>query len=118
MFNMTDSPRKQAAFPQYKYPEAKKRYAEIADYLKLGGKSDDDKVQKLIDAIEKLKGEINIPKSLKEAGVEESDFYAKLDLMSEMAFDDQCTGANPRYPLISEIKEIYINAFKGELKKV
>lgn len=118
MFNSTDAPRKQAAFAQYKYPEAIKRYAEIADYLKLGGKTDNDKVQKLIEAIEKLKADIKIPGSLKEAGVEEADFYAKLDIMSEMAFDDQCTGANPRYPLISEIKELYINAFNGELKNI
>ena len=118
MFNSTDAPRKQAAFAQYKYPEAKKRYAEIADYLKLGGTTDDDKVQKLIEAIEKLKADIKIPDSLKNAGVVLSEFYAKLDLMSEMAFDDQCTGANPRYPLIAEIKQLYINAFNGELKEV
>ncbi len=109
---------KQAAFAQYKYPEAKKRYAEIADYLKLSGTTDDDKVQKLIEAIEKLKADIKIPDSLKNAGVDLSEFYAKLDLMSEMAFDDQCTGANPRYPLIAEIKQLYINAFNGELKEV
>lgn len=118
MYNSTDAPRKQAAFSQYKYPEAKKRYAEIADHLGLGGKTNDEKVKKLIDAIEKLKEDIKIPNSLKEVGIDEKEFYEKLDLMSEMAFDDQCTGANPRYPLISEIKDLYINAFNGELKKV
>lgn len=118
IFNATDAPRKQAAFPQYKYPQAKRRYAEIADYLKVGGKTDEEKVQKLIDAIEKLKEEIHIPRSLKESGIPEEDFYAKLDLMSEMAFDDQCTSANPRYPLIAEIKQMYINAYHGELKEI
>ncbi|QCX34384.1 bifunctional acetaldehyde-CoA/alcohol dehydrogenase [Caloramator sp. E03] len=112
-FNAVDNPRKQTAFPQYKYPNIKWRYAQIADYLKLGGKTDDEKVELLIKAIDELKEKINIPKSIKEAGVSEKKFYASLDEMAEQAFDDQCTVSNPRYPLISEIKEMYINAFEG-----
>lgn len=113
-FNAVDNPRKQAAFPQYKYPNAKWRYARIADYLQLGGNTDEEKVELLINAIDELKEKLNIPKTIKEAGVSEKKFYATLDEMAEQAFDDQCTGANPRYPLISEIKEMYINAFEGK----
>ncbi|MCX7951490.1 MAG: bifunctional acetaldehyde-CoA/alcohol dehydrogenase [Clostridiales bacterium] len=112
-FNAVDNPRKQTAFPQYKYPNAKWRYARIADYLGLGGNTDEEKVELLINAIDELKEKLNIPKTIKEAGVSEKKFYATLDEMAEQAFDDQCTGANPRYPLISEIKEMYINAFEG-----
>lgn len=112
-FNAVDNPRKQAAFPQYKYPNAKWRYARIADYLQLGGNSEEEKVELLIAAIEKLKAEIGIPASLKEAGVSKLKFHASLDEMSEQAFDDQCTGANPRYPMISEIRLMYLNAFAG-----
>jgi acetaldehyde dehydrogenase/alcohol dehydrogenase len=110
-FNAVDDPRKQAAFPQYKYPNAKWRYARIADYLQLGGNTEEEKIELLIKAIEELKEKVNIPKTIKEAGVTKEKFYAALDDMSEQAFDDQCTGANPRYPLISEIKQMYINAF-------
>ncbi len=112
-FNAVDNPRKQAAFPQYKYPNAKWRYARIADYLELGGTTEDEKIERLITAIEGLKAKVGIPKSIKAAGVSETSFYASLDEMSEQAFDDQCTGANPRYPLISELKGLYINAFEG-----
>ncbi|PAB57876.1 bifunctional acetaldehyde-CoA/alcohol dehydrogenase [Anaeromicrobium sediminis] len=111
-FNAVDNPRKQTAFPQYKYPNAKWRYARIADYLQLGGNNDDEKVELLIKAIDKLKVQVGIPKSINEAGVSKHKFYASLDSMSEQAFDDQCTGANPRYPLISEIKQMYMNAFE------
>ncbi|TDX51501.1 acetaldehyde dehydrogenase /alcohol dehydrogenase AdhE [Orenia marismortui] len=113
-YNASDVPVKQTAFPQYKYPLAKTNYAKIADHLGLGGNSEDEKVQLLIEAINELKAEIDIPATIEEAGVSESNFYAELDEMSELAFDDQCTGANPRYPLISEIKGLYINAFNGE----
>ena len=113
-FNAVDNPRKQAAFPQYKYPNAKMRYAKIADYLSLGGKNENEKIDLLIKAINELKDKINIPKTIKDAGVSEGNFYGSLDEMCEEAFDDQCTGANPRYPLISEIKEMYINAYNGE----
>ncbi len=117
-FNAVDNPRKQAAFPQYKYPNAKWRYAKIADYLQLGGKTEEEKVENLIAAIQELKDKVNLPKTIKEAGVSETKFYATLDEMSEQAFDDQCTGANPRYPLISEIKEMYIKVFEGDTKEV
>lgn len=111
-FNAVDNPRKQAAFPQYKYPNAKWRYARIADYLNLGGNTEDEKVELLIKAIEELKASVNLPKSISEAGVSKVKFYETLDEMAEQAFDDQCTGANPRYPLISEIKQMYINTFE------
>ena len=112
-FNAVDNPRKQAAFPQYKYPNAKWRYSVIADYLKLGGNTEEEKVELLIKAIDELKAKVHLPKTIKEAGVSSEDFYATLDEMSVEAFDDQCTGANPRYPLVSEIKQMYINAFEG-----
>jgi acetaldehyde dehydrogenase/alcohol dehydrogenase len=117
-YNAVDNPRKQAAFPQYKYPNAKWRYAKVADYLNLGGNTEDEKVELLIQAVEELKAKVNIPKTIKEAGVSSKKFYETLDEMSEQAFDDQCTGANPRYPLISEIKQMYIKVFEGEEKKV
>lgn len=110
-FNAVDNPRKQAAFPQYKYPNAKWRYAKIADFLNLGGNTEDEKIELLINKIDGLKEEVNIPKTIKETGVTKKDFYATLDEMSEQAFDDQCTVSNPRYPLISEIKQMYINVF-------
>lgn len=113
-FNAVDNPRKQTAFPQYKYPNAQWRYARIADYLNLGGNTDEEKVDLLIEAINKLKTAVNIPSSIKDAGISEIKFFDGIDGMSEEAFDDQCTGANPRYPLISEIKQMYINAFEGK----
>ena len=119
-FNATDAPTKQAAFAQYKYPSAAGRYAKIADYLGLGGNTTEEKVQLLIRAVEELQVKVNMPKTIKEAGVSEDKFYASLDEMVEQAFDDQCTGANPRYPLMSELKEMYINAYdikKEETKK-
>ncbi len=112
-FNAVDDPRKQAAFAQYKYPNAKWRYAEIADYLHLGGNSDDEKIDLLIKAIDELKRKVNMPKTIGEAGVSREKFYETLDQMCESAFDDQCTGTNPRYPLICEIKQMYINAYEG-----
>tara|TARA_R110001583_G_scaffold73562_5_gene204577 strand:+ start:2441 stop:5059 length:2619 start_codon:yes stop_codon:yes gene_type:complete len=116
-FNATDMPTKQAAFSQYDRPKALCRYAAIADHLKLGGKTDQQKVDKLIDKIEELKKIIGIPASIQEAGVNEADFIAKLDLLAEDAFDDQCTGANPRYPLISEIKQVLLDSFYGRAYK-
>jgi acetaldehyde dehydrogenase/alcohol dehydrogenase len=113
-FNAVDNPRKQAAFPQYKYPNAKTRYAKIADYLQLGGNTEDEKIQLLVKAIDELKAAVDIPKTINEAGVSRHNFYKTLDEMCEQAFDDQCTGANPRYPLISEIKQMYINVFEGD----
>jgi len=114
-FNATDTPRKQAIFPHYKYPRAKEKYAQIADELKLGGKNDDEKVQKLIEAISELKKTIDIPNSIKEYGIPEDKFLANLDELSLLAFDDQCTGANPAYPLVSQIKQIYLDAYYGKL---
>jgi len=118
-YNATDCPKKQATFPQYKYPCAIERYAQIADELKLGGSTNEEKTQLLIDAIDKLMKDIELPNSIREFleknGKTEADFYEKLDEMVELAFDDQCTGANPVYPLMSDIKEIYIKAFNGEV---
>ena len=117
-FNAVDAPRKQAAFPQYKYPNAKWRYCVISDYLQLNGTSEDDKIERLINAINDLKEKVSIPKSISDFGVSKEKFYASLDEMCESAFDDQCTGANPRYPLICEIKQMYINAFEGTTGKI
>lgn len=112
-FNSSDAPLKMAGFAQYKYPNAKSRYAKIADFLGLGGKTEDEKVNKLIDKIEKFKAELDIPASIREYGINEKEFLAKLDDLVEDAFDDQCTGANPRYPLMSELKTMYLSAFYG-----
>ena len=112
-FNAVDKPTKQAIFPQYKYPNAKTKYGQVADELNLGGKNDDEKVERLIKAVDDLMTEINLPKSIREFGVKEDEFMNNLDLLVERAFDDQCTGANPRYPLMSEIKQIFLNAYEG-----
>lgn len=110
-FNATDVPTKQAAFAQYKYPNAAYRYAKIADYLGLGGSSIEEKVELLISEIEKLQRKVNMPMTIEEAGVSRDKFYEELDSMVEQAFDDQCTSANPRYPLMKEIEDIYIKSF-------
>ena len=114
-YNATDCPRKQAIFPQYKMPEAKKRYAQIASNLKLSGKTDDDKINSLIDAINNLKQQVEIPMSIKDFGISKKDFEDKLDWLVENAFDDQCTGANPVYPLMEDIRKIYLDAFNGKV---
>ncbi len=114
-YNATDKPTKQAAFPQYKFPCAKARYGQIADELGLGGKNDDEKVQALIDALTQMKKDLGLPLSIKEYGIEEAEFLAKLDEMVELAFDDQCTGANPRYPLFAEMKQLYLDAYYGNI---
>ena len=111
-YNATDAPRKQAAFPQYKYPNAGWRYARISDYLNLGGSSEEEKVELLIKEIDKLKKKIGILEHICDYGVTEEQFNETLDEMVEQAFDDQCTSANPRYPLMSEIKEMYLKAYK------
>ena len=110
-FNATEAPTKQGAFAQYKYPEAVSRYARIADHLGLGGKTEAEKVELLIKAIEDLQRKVGMPMNIKDAGVDEDKFRAQLDEMVEQAFDDQCTGANPRYPLMRELKEMYLNAY-------
>ncbi len=120
-YNATDTPAKQGMLPQYKYPWVKGRYARLADMLHLADDVEGDspearaeKTARLVQAIEKLKSDLGIPASLRDTGIAEADFLAKVDEMSEKAFDDQCTIANPRYPLISELKELYMKAYYGE----
>ena len=113
-FNAVDKPTKMGTFPQYQYPHTLERYAEIASFLGCEGKTDEQKFENLIKMIEELKATVGIKKTIKEYGVEEEKFLATLDEMVEQAFDDQCTGANPRYPLISEIKEMYLAAYYGD----
>ncbi len=113
-FNSAEVPTKMGTFSQYAYPKTMRRYAEVAESLGLGGKTDKEKVDNLIKAIDKLKEKIGIKKTIKEYGVDEKDFLDRLDDMVEQAFDDQCTGANPRYPLMSEIKQMYLNAYYGK----
>ncbi len=113
-YNSAEVPTKMGTFPQYAYPHTKRRYAEVAEFLGLGGKDDDAKVKNLIKAIEELKAAVGIKKTIKDYGVDEKNFLDRLDEMSEQAFDDQCTGANPRYPLISEIKEMYLKCYYGK----
>ena len=112
-FNAKEVPTKMGTFPQYDHPHTLRRYAEIAESLNLGGNNDEEKLENLIRKIDELKEKIGIKKTIKEYGIEEEKFLATLDEMSEMAFDDQCTGSNPRYPLISEIKEMYLKAYYG-----
>lgn len=113
-FNSSDAPIKMGTFPQYAFPNCKRRYAEVAETLGLTGKTDDEKVEKLIAKIDELKETIKLPKTIKDFGVNEEEFLAKLDQMTEDAFDDQCTGANPRYPLMAEIKQMYLTAYYGK----
>ncbi len=113
-FNSSESPAKMGTFSQYDYPRTKRRYAEVAESLGLDGKNDDEKVKNLIAAIDALKAKVGIKGSIKEYGIDEKDFLDRLDDMVEQAFDDQCTGANPRYPLMSEIKQMYLNAYYGK----
>ena len=112
-FNASESPVKMGTFSQYDHPNTLARYAEIADYLGLGGKSDTEKLENLIKAINDLKARVGIKATIKDYGIDENDFLTRLDDMTEQAFDDQCTGANPRYPLMSEIKQMYLNAYYG-----
>ena len=112
-FNANNVPAKMGTFPQYDHPHTLERYAEISDYLGLGGDTNEQKVENLIHAIDELKEKIEIKPSIKDYGIEEEDFLSSLDNMTEQAFDDQCTPANPRYPLISEIKNMYLNAYYG-----
>ncbi len=114
-FNANDCPSKQATFAQYKFPNAKEKYGQIADELKLGGKNDDEKVELLLSAVAELKAKVGIPASIREYGIDEKEFYAKLDELVECAFDDQTTGANPAYPLMDEIRQMYIDAFEGKV---
>ena len=113
-YNAAEAPAKMGSFSQYDHPKALRRYAEIAEYLGIDGADDNEKMEGLIAKIEELKERIGIKKTIAEYGVSEEDFLATLDEMSENAFDDQCTGANPRYPLISELKELYLKAYYGK----
>ena len=113
-FNSAEAPAKMGTFSQYDHPKTLRRYAEIAESLGLGGKNDKEKLENLIKAIDDLKAKIGIKKTIKDYGIDEKDFLDRLDAMTEQAFDDQCTGANPRYPLMSEIKQMYLNAYYGK----
>ena len=113
-FNASETPVKMGTFPQYDHPRTLARYAEVADYLGIKGKNDSEKLENLIAAIDQLKEKVGIKKTIKDYGIDEKDFLERLDDMVEQAFDDQCTGANPRYPLMSEIKQMYLNAYYGK----
>ena len=113
-FNAAEAPAKMGTFSQYDHPHTLARYAEIADYLGLGGKNDTEKLENLIKAINDLKARVGNKETIKDYGIDEKDFLDRLDDMVEQAFDDQCTGANPRYPLMSEIKQMYLNAYYGK----
>ncbi len=113
-FNSAEVPTKMGTFPQYDHPHTLRRYAEVAEALGFGGANDEESLNNLIKAIDELKEKIGIKKTIKDYGVDEKDFLNRLDEMSEQAFDDQCTGANPRYPLISEIKDMYLKAYYGK----
>ncbi len=113
-FNASEAPAKMGTFSQYDHPHTLARYAEIADYLGLGGKNNNEKLENLIKAINDLKAQVGIKDTIKDYGIDEKDFLDRLDDMVEQAFDDQCTGANPRYPLMSELKQMYLNAYYGK----
>ncbi len=117
-FNASETPVKMGTFSQYDHPHTLARYAEIADYLGLGGNTDEEKLENLIKAINDLKATVGIKETIKDYGIDEKVFLDNLDEMVEQAFDDQCTGANPRYPLMSEIKQMYLNAYYGEHKDI
>lgn len=112
-FNAAAVPTKMGTFPQYQYPHTLSRYAMVADSLGIKGKNDKEKLDNLIKAINELKARVGIKATIKEYNIDEKDFLDRLDAMTEQAFDDQCTGANPRYPLMSELKEIYLSAYYG-----
>ena len=113
-FNAAEVPAKMGTFPQYDHPHTLARYAEVAEALGLKGKNDKEKVDNLIKALDELKEKVGIKKTIREYGIDEKNFLDRLDEMTEQAFDDQCTGANPRYPLMSEIKQMYLNAYYGK----
>ncbi|MCM1439448.1 MAG: bifunctional acetaldehyde-CoA/alcohol dehydrogenase [Roseburia sp.] len=113
-FNAAEVPAKMGTFPQYDHPKTLRKYAEVAEFLGIEGKNDKEKLENLITAIDQLKEKVGIKKTIKEYGIDEKDFLGRLDDMVEQAFDDQCTGANPRYPLMSEIKDMYLKAYYGK----
>jgi acetaldehyde dehydrogenase / alcohol dehydrogenase len=112
-FNSAEVPPKMGTFPQYDHPHTLRRYAKVAECLGLGGNTDEEKLENLIRAINELKDKIGIKKTIRDYGVDEQNFLDRLDEMTEQAFDDQCTGSNPRYPLMEEIKEMYLKAYYG-----
>jgi len=112
-FNSEEVPTKMGTFSQYDHPHTLRRYAQISESLNLGGRTDEEKLDRLIEKIDELKEKIGIKKTIKDYGISEKDFLDRLDEMTEQAFDDQCTGANPRYPLMSEIKDMYLRAYYG-----
>ena len=112
-FNSAEVPPKMGTFPQYDHPHTLRRYAEVAEALNLGGNTDEEKLENLIKAINELKDKIGIKKTIRDYGIDEQNFLDRLDEMTEQAFDDQCTGSNPRYPLMEEIKEMYLKAYYG-----
>ena len=113
-FNAAEAPAKMGTFSQYDHPHTLARYAEVADALQLGGKTDTEKLENLIAAVNRLKERVGIKKTIRDYGIDEQDFLNRLDEMTEQAFDDQCTGANPRYPLMREIRQMYLNAYYGD----
>ena len=117
-FNCAEAPTKMGTFSQYDHPKTLRRYAEVAEYLGVTGKTDEAKVEGLIAKIDELKERVGVKKTIKDYGIDEKDFLDRLDEMVEQAFDDQCTGANPRYPLMKEIKQMYLNAYYGTHEKV
>lgn len=112
-FNAAEAPAKMGTFPQYDHPHTLRRYAEVAEALGIAGATDEEKLDGLIAAVDALKARVGIKPCIRDYGVDEDEFLTRLDEMSEQAFDDQCTGANPRYPLISEIRQMYLNAYYG-----
>ena len=112
-YNSQEAPVKMGTFPQYRYPNTLRRYAEIAESVGITGNNDEEKLENLIKKIDELKETIGIKPTIRDYGVDEKDFLATLDEMTEDAFDDQCTGTNPRYPLMSEIKDMYLQAYYG-----
>ena len=112
-FNASEAPAKMGTFSQYDHPHTLARYAEVSRALGFGGKNDKESLENLINAINALKDRVGIKKTIRDYGIDEKDFLDRLDAMTEQAFDDQCTGANPRYPLMSEIKQMYLNAYYG-----
>ena len=113
-YNSAEVPTKMGTFPQYQYPHALARYAEIGRFVGLTGKDDQEVFEKLLEKLEELKKAIEIKPTIRDYGVDEKYFLETLDEMTEQAFNDQCTGANPRYPLMSELKEIYLTAYYGK----
>ncbi len=113
-FNSAEVPAKMGTFSQYDHPHTLARYAEVAEYLGVQGENDQEKVDNLIKAIDALKARVGIKPTIQDYVQDETDFINRLDAMTEQAFDDQCTGANPRYPLMSEIKQMYLNAYYGK----